>query len=191
MRILGLDPGFANMGCCIASYIDGNLQVQRMGVIETKKDQRKVLVSVDNLKRCQSLFEKLLDFMWSSENGEPVLLVDAIAVEAMSHPRNASSAEKVSMAWGVIAAASALSHVPVVQSQPQDIKEAVTGSRKASKAQMESVLGSMYPEALEALEGVPMSRREHSYDALGAVIASLGSEVVKMGALMTAAEEKE
>ena len=69
----------------------------------------------------------------------------------------------------------------MIQASPQDIKEAVTGSRKASKAEMEATLSGKYPPVLELLEGTPMSRREHPYDALGAIIASLGSEVVKMG----------
>jgi Holliday junction resolvasome RuvABC endonuclease subunit len=112
---------------------------------------------------------------------EPCRLVDVIAIEAMSFPRNASSASKMSLTWGVISALSALWEIPMIQVSPQDIKEAVTGSRKASKALMETTLSKRYPEVLTALEDVPMSRREHPYDALGAIVASLGSEVVKMG----------
>jgi crossover junction endodeoxyribonuclease RuvC len=182
VRILGLDPGFANLGWCMALYPD--LKVVSMGCIETKKDQRKVLVSVDNVRRAQRLTRELRELIWeiATVKVEPVRMVDIIAVEAMSFPRNASSAAKVSLAWGVISAISALWEIPVIQASPQDIKEAVTGSRKASKALMESTLNLGYPEVLTLLEGTPQSRREHPYDALGAIVASLGSEVVKMGA---------
>lgn len=183
MRILGIDPGLANMGWCIASYTqEAGLSVQLMGCIETKKDQRKVLTSVDNTKRTQSVFEQLLGLMWAEEEGQPVLLVDAIAAEEVSYPRNSSSAAKMSLSWAAAACAASLGHLPIVHASPKDIKEAVTGSRKASKGQVQSILVSMYPETVEALSGVPEGRREHPYDALGAIVASLGSEVVKMGA---------
>jgi Holliday junction resolvasome RuvABC endonuclease subunit len=188
MRILGLDPGFANLGWCVAIYhphetgpsLTG-LSVTDMGCIETKKDPRKVLVSVDNVRRAQAITWMLRDIIWEASDEEPVRLVDAIAIEAMSFPRNASSAAKVSLAWGVISALSALWEIPVIQASPQDIKEAVTDSRKASKALMETTLGERYPEVLKLLEDTPPSRREHPYDALGAIVASLGSEVMKMG----------
>ena len=106
MRILGIDPGLANMGWCIASYTqEAGLSVQLMGCIETKKDQRKVLTSVDNTKRTQSVFEQLLGLMWAEEEGQPVLLVDAIAAEEVSYPRNSSSAAKMSLSWAAAACA--------------------------------------------------------------------------------------
>jgi citrate lyase beta subunit len=159
-----------------------------MGCIQTKKDQRKVLVSLDNSRRTQIITLELRDLIWkmaitgvAMPKTEPVRLVDAIAIESMSAPRNAGAAAKLSRVGGVIDAISALWEIPVIQASPQDIKEAVTGSRKASKALMETTLSKRYPEVLTALEDVPMSRREHPYDALGAIVASLGSEVVKMG----------
>jgi hypothetical protein len=46
---------------------------------------------------------------------------------------------------------------------------------------METTLSERYPEVLKLLEDTPPSRREHPHDALGAIVASLGSEVMKMG----------
>jgi crossover junction endodeoxyribonuclease RuvC len=182
MRILGLDPGFANLGWCVAIFEPVvRLSVTDMGCIETKKDPRKVLVSVDNVKRAQLITRKLKWLIWELADDEWVRQVDAIAIEAMSFPRNASSASKMSMTWGIISALSALWDIPVIQASPQDIKEAVTGSRKASKALMETTLSERYPEVSKLLEGTPAGRREHPYDALGAIVASLGSEVMKMG----------
>jgi Holliday junction resolvasome RuvABC endonuclease subunit len=189
MRILGLDPGFANLGWCVAIYrphetdpLLAGLSVMSMGCIETKKDSRKVLASVDNVRRAQAITRQLRGIIWElAFHDEPVRLVDAIAIEAMSFPRNASSASKVSMTWGIISALSHLWQMPVIQVSPQDIKEAVTGSRKASKALIETTLSERYPEVSKALEGTPFGRREHPYDALGAIVASLGSEVMKMG----------
>jgi Holliday junction resolvasome RuvABC endonuclease subunit len=188
MRILGLDPGFANLGWCVAIYEPGppgpreGLSVTDMGCIETKKDPRKVLVSYDNVRRAQAITRQLRGIIWElSSDEEPVRLVDAIAIEAMSFPPNASSAAKMSLCWGVISAVSHLWQMPMIQVSPQDIKEAVTGSRKASKALIETTLSERYPEVSKLLEDTPASRREHPYDALGAIVASLGSEVMKMG----------
>jgi crossover junction endodeoxyribonuclease RuvC len=181
MMILGLDPGFANLGWCRASYTKDAFVTLEMGCIQTKKDGRKVLQSVDNVKRAQIIARKLKWLIWELIEDEWVRTADAIALEAMSFPRNASSASKMSLTWGVISALSGLWDIPMIQASPQDIKEAVTGSRKASKAQMEATLSGRYPVVLKCLEDVPMSRREHPYDALGAIVASLGSEVVKMG----------
>jgi crossover junction endodeoxyribonuclease RuvC len=185
MMILGIDPGFRYLGWCRVSYVkDAMYQfaILDMGCIQTKKDGRKVLDSVDNVRRAQAITRELRDLVWlDSEAIDPVRAVDVIAVEAMSFPRNASSASKMSLTWGVISALSALWEIPMIQASPQDIKEAVTGSRKASKAEMEATLSGRYPVVLKCLEDVPMSRREHPYDALGAIVASLGSEVVKMG----------
>jgi Holliday junction resolvasome RuvABC endonuclease subunit len=182
MMILGLDPGFANLGWCRASYTNDAFAILEMGCIQTKKDGRKVLQSVDNVRRARAITLELRDLVWQyAGDGEPVRIVDAIALEAMSFPRNASSASKMSMTWGVISALSGLWDIPMIQASPQDIKEAVVGSRKASKGEMEATLSGRYPEVLKCLEGIPMGRREHPYDALGAIVASLGSEVVKMG----------
>jgi Holliday junction resolvasome RuvABC endonuclease subunit len=190
MRILGLDPGFTNLGWCVAIYNPGalgpwgGLSVHSMGCIETKKDPRKVLASVDNVRRAQAITRQLRGIIWGQardSDGEPVRLVDAIAIEAMSFPPNASSAAKMSLCWGVISAVSHLWQMPMIQASPQDIKESVTGSRKASKALMETTLSERYPEVSKLLEDTRASRREHPYDALGAIVASLGSEVMKMG----------
>ena len=182
MILLGLDPGFANFGYAKVRYGQGYFKIAEMGVIETQKDTRKVLNSVDNVKRAGQIHLALRALIWTTwETGELVRVVDALCVEAQSWPRNAGSAAKVAMAWGVIASICADWELPLVQRSPQQIKMAVVGSRKASKAEMAATLAGRYPEVLTALSGVPQSRREHPYDALGAVVASLDDEVIKMG----------
>lgn len=173
MRILGIDPGFAKLGWCLAEY-DGNApSVLHMGVLETTKDTRKVLACVDNVRRAQEIRDGLMSLT--------ALYVDVFCAEAMSFPRNASSAAKVAMAWGVIASVAQDIHVPIVQVSPQQIKVATTGSLKASKVRVGQELCRMCPEIVSMLEPLAVNKREHPIDALGAIVAALGSEVIKMG----------
>lgn len=182
MMLLGLDPGFANLGWCKAIYNGKDVIVVKMGCFQTRKDGRKVLQAIDEDKRTCEIAMELRDLIWEDADDRPVKMVDLICIESTSYPRNASSAAKVALCRGAISSLRAMWDIPLVMSSPQNIKEAVTGSRKASKAEMEATLSGRYPEVLKHLEGTPMSRREHPYDALGAIVAALGSEVVRMGA---------
>jgi len=172
MRLVGCDPGLAYMGVCLADLNDGLLTVQEMHIIETKKDQRKVLQCEDNVKRLKKIFLRL-EYLCSD------YFVGAICAESMSFPRNASAAAKVAMSWGVIVSIAVRANLPIVQSSPQDIKLAVCDSKKASKEAMHVRLSNQYPEIVGLLEHIPASRREHPVDALGAIVAALDSDVVR------------
>ena len=172
MRLVGIDPGFAYMGVCVADYDGERLVVDAMHCIETKKNQRKVLACDDNVKRLRKIRQGLVWFL--NDFG-----VGVVCAESMSFPRNASSAAKVAMSWGVVVAVVDRLCLPLVQSSPQDIKLAVCDSRKASKHAMAVRLMNLYPEIGGLLEGTPASRQEHPIDALGAIVAALESDVIK------------
>lgn len=170
--LLGLDPGFANYGWCLAVCGPlGPLHVERMGVITTKKDQRKVLESLDTLRRQRAIAGELALLL---QNGP-----SAICIESFSPPRHSGSASKVAMAYNT---AVVLAHgwdLPVVLSSPQEIKESVSGKRTASKSAMAARLTAKYPECRELLGDVPDSKQEHPLDALGAIVAALDSDVIR------------
>jgi Holliday junction resolvasome RuvABC endonuclease subunit len=140
-----------------------------MGIISTEKDKRKVLVSHDNVKRLRRLGGALRSIVDNSE-GPPVL-----CVESMSFPRNASSAAKVAMAWGLIVALD----LPIVQRSPQEVKQAVEGNKAASKARVEMALTARFPVVPALLSGVPKSRWEHPVDALAVVVACLDDPLIQ------------
>jgi Holliday junction resolvasome RuvABC endonuclease subunit len=75
-----------------------------------------------------------------------------------------------------------MTRLAVLQRTPISIKHAVTGSRKASKALMAEALTEAYPEIRTMLEPWPKGRHEHMVDALGAIVACLDDNVVKIGA---------
>jgi len=170
--LLGLDPGFANYGWCFAMLLPQDRPtVDYMGVLTTKKDQRKVLESHDMLKRQRVLVDGLERLF---QHGPSV-----VCIESFSPPRHSGSASKVAMAYNTAIVMAHLNDVPVVLSSPQEIKMAVAGKRTASKSKMAAELTGAFPECRPLLEDVADSKQEHPLDALGAIVAALDSDVIK------------
>jgi Holliday junction resolvasome RuvABC endonuclease subunit len=193
MILLGIDGGFAITGWCIASIgeqypdkLKGQIMpgfyIRQMGIIETQKSARKVPAAVDNVSRARKIADGIQGLVFKGGAEGPVsLAVDCICAEAMSHVPAAQAAAKLAMAWGVYATVAHLASLPIAQASPQDIKMAVAGTRKASKALMERRLLEDYPECSALLEGIPASKREHPLDALGAIVACLDTDIVRAG----------
>ena len=179
--LLGIDGGFANTGYCLAEYWSGGplLPIQA-GVLRTKKAAARMRASVDNVRRAQQLAKQLTRLVFAEgEDGLAKTATHCICSESMSFPPHASTAAKLAMAWGVVSTVAYVGAIPIVQESPQNIKLAVAGNRKASKAMMQSVLLEHY-EGLEGLlSDIPRSQWEHPLDALGAIVACLDSEIVK------------
>jgi crossover junction endodeoxyribonuclease RuvC len=175
--LLGIDPGFASLGWALVELQledDAPVQLVAVGVLRTKKSARKrgTLASDDNLRRARELYAGLsaLERVW-----RPAV----VCAESMSFPRNAGAAAKMSIAWGVLAALTEARGLPLVQCSPQQLKRAVCESASASKLDVLGALTHRYPALLLKLADTPRSLWEHPVDALGAVHAALGSEVVR------------
>jgi Holliday junction resolvasome RuvABC endonuclease subunit len=96
----------------------------------------------------------------------------------MSWPRNAGAAVRVALAWGVLTALCAARGVPLLQVSPQELKRRVTGSAGASKERGELALERRFGGPLP-LTG-PAGQHEHQADALGAAVACLDHDVVRL-----------
>ena len=173
-RVLGIDTGFSEFGWAVAEISRETETIVDAGLIRTKKDKRKILATVDNIRRSRIIAVELDALV---EKWDPV----AFAVESMSWPRNASVTGKIGLAWGVVIAVAALRGIPIIPSSPQAIKKNLTGSISASKAVvLECVLIHPGFEELERiLEEIPKSRREHPVDAAAAVITALDTEIMR------------
>jgi Holliday junction resolvasome RuvABC endonuclease subunit len=171
--LLGIDGGFAAMGYAIATWDGTNLHVRDMGLHETKKIAKAgYSMSEDNVRRARLLTKKLSPGMATAQ---------CVCAEAMSYPRSSATASKLGISWGVVAALAERHGVPIVQKPPQDLKWAVAGSRTASKGQIRAALSMHYPSSMEAFEkaGVTASKAEHCWDALGAIVACLDTDIVR------------
>jgi len=179
--VLGLDPGFACIGYAVVELpSEGGERPINMGVFRTEKSSKKqkVFASDDNVRRAREIYLFLRDLATDGACGP----VSAICAETMSFPRSSSVAAKMAMCWGAIAALSEQFNIPVIQASPQQLKKSVTGSKTSDKEAVQKALKKRYGKALldESCRDVLPSMLEHPYDALGAVVATLDSELMRM-----------
>ena len=173
--LLGLDPGFANMGWSVIELASWGEKLVDAGVLRTEKSDKKrsVLASDDNLRRGREVAEALVAVMDRFH-------ISAICAESMSFPRSASAAAKMAMCWGSIATLSFERKLPVVQASPQEIKKTLCGKKDASKEEVEAAVKLRYGDFDKYLADLAKSYREHAYDSAGAVITALEkSEVIR------------
>jgi crossover junction endodeoxyribonuclease RuvC len=149
LRILGIDPGLASVGYGIVESKGGRLRHIDHGCIETKKDQ-------STAERLCAIFDEINDLI---RKWEP----NTAGMESLYFWRNVSSALPVAEAKGVIRLAFARSGVDLVEYSPTAIKQAVSGSARAEKEQVQEMV-----RVLLGLKNRP--RPDHAADALAAAI---------------------
>ncbi len=174
VRILGLDPGFASLGWAVVDTRHGKMtNLVAIGVLRTEKASKKqnTYAADDNFRRAKEIGKFLADIALAQQ-------VDAICAESMSFPRSSSVAAKMAMAWGVIAQICNALFLPMAMATPKAIKKAATGSGAASKDTVQACLAISLPEAIGMVGHIPKGQHEHAFDAIGAVQACLGSEVI-------------
>lgn len=177
MKIVGVDPGLANLGISLAEHTNQFTKVLKMGLHETDKNVgANETASEANFRRAGQLYV-WLDELFSS----PLFLdVNLIAAEAMSFPPNAANAAKMAMSWGVIASISKKYRIPVLHFTPKAIKLAVGQRNDLSKKDVQEALRLRFPDANfeELLKGILKGLWEHPFDSLGAIVASLSHNLV-------------
>lgn len=177
--VLGFDPGFASFGYAVIHLVPEGLHVTSMGVIRTEKSAKKrhILATEDNLQRAQEIARFLRSLVALTKPR-------AFCAESMSFPRSSSVAAKMAMAWGILADLSV--DIPFVQVTPQQLKKAVTGSKLATKEDIQSVIrrSTQFVQSTPAFDAfeasLARSFHEHGYDSVGSVVAAHDSEVFKM-----------
>lgn len=173
MIVLGLDPGFANIGYGLVDITKTSVKVVGAGVFTTaaSSKKRKVLATDDNLRRAREIAEWLDDLIAAR-------YVRAICAESMSFPRNSSAAAKVAMTWGIIASLAYREELPIIQASPQEIKLALCGVKSASKVEVEEAVERLYT-VKPFLEGTARGLHEHAYDAVAAIHTGINSDLIR------------
>jgi crossover junction endodeoxyribonuclease RuvC len=147
--VLGIDPGAANTGYGVVLANGGRMAALDGGVIETASD--------DPLeRRLARIHARLCDLIAEHEPA-------AMAVEDLFFGQNARSAFSVGQARGVALLSAGLAGIPCYSYTPQAVKQAVCGSGRAEKDQVQRMVG-----ALLALPEPP--RPDHAADALAVAI---------------------
>ena len=127
--VLGIDPGIANTGYGVVLTRGSTLAALDGGVIataaRTPPEQRLARIHADV---CALI-----------EEHRP----DAMAVEELYFGANASSAFVVGQARGVVLLAAGAAGIPCFSYTPQQIKQAVCGSGRAAKDQVQRMVGTL------------------------------------------------
>lgn len=149
MRILGIDPGLAAVGWGIIVHPQGGPGDVEWGTIITKAD-------VPLPQRLKQIHDSLAEIIAR-------LRPDAISIEELFFATNVKTAITVAQARGVIVLATAESGIEAAEYTPLQIKKAVSGNGRASKAQVQKMVA-----MLLALREIP--RPDHAADALAAAL---------------------
>jgi crossover junction endodeoxyribonuclease RuvC len=127
MRVLGVDPGLTRCGLAVVERAaSGKLKMIDVGVIYTDK-------SAELSDRLLELEVQLLEWI---EKFKP----DVIAVERVFSQLNVRTAMATGQAAGVALLLAAKSEIKVVMHTPSEVKAAVTGSGRADKKQVATMV---------------------------------------------------
>jgi len=180
VQVLGLDAGFKHFGWAAVRLLPGSGErVEALGSILTEPSKRKGLVRDDDQRRAAEIARQLLAV---ARRYEPAVL----CAEALSHvnPKKSrmpvSTTVKVGRAWGEVDMLAEVLETALVQASPQAIKKVLCGTRSASKAQVKRAVTALYPEVANLLRAIPGGRHEHPVDAIGAVVASLHTNEIRL-----------
>lgn len=125
MKILGIDPGSGTIGFGLIERAHSPKMLDG-GIIQTT-------IGDAAADRLVELYESLIELV---EEFKP----DVAAVEKLFFAQNVTTAMAVSQARGVILLALAKNNVPIFEYTPLQIKMAMTGYGRATKAQMQEMV---------------------------------------------------
>ncbi len=126
MIILGLDPGIADTGFGILRLDGGKISILHFGTIKTKKNtsfSRRLIQLSDEVTKIINQYR-------------PV----RAALERLFFYNNSKTALVVGEARGVLTLTVARAGLPIFEYTPLQVKQALTGSGKADKEQVQKML---------------------------------------------------
>ena len=151
-RVLGIDPGLANTGFGVVDFENGRYHMVSYGCITTKADQ-------PHGERLLTIYSRLTAII---QEFQP----DEAGMETLFFARNVTSAMGVAEARGVVSLCLAQHNIPLGEYQPNQIKQAVTGTASADKEIVERCV-----KMLLGLQTEP--KPDHAADALAGAITHL------------------
>lgn len=164
MILLGIDPGFADMGYGVIDSVRGKSRCIAYGSVKTAA--REPIV-----KRLAHIYDRLSEII---EAHRP----EAVAIEKLFFSTNAKTAMLVAEARGVIRLCVEKQGLPCVEFSPADVKIAVSGHGAAAKPEVQKMV-----RILLALKEIP--KPDDAADALALALA-LASTKSLQGSIRTA-----
>lgn len=126
MIVIGIDPGLATVGFGVIRKEESGITPVSYGCIRTSSEKQTPERLLEIYTETSALFEKY--------NPE------AVAVERLFFNKNVTNAMSVSEARGVIFLAAQQKNIPLFEYTPNQIKQAITGSGRADKKQMQEMI---------------------------------------------------
>lgn len=148
MIVIGIDPGLATVGFGVISTENGTIVPISYGCIRTSADKQTPQRLLEIFTEIKSLLERYRP--------------EVIAVEKLFFTKNVTNALSVSEARGVIFLAAQQQKVPVLEYTPNQVKQAITGSGRADKKQMQAMIKRLLsldeiPEPDDAADGLSVA----------------------------------
>jgi len=126
MIVIGIDPGLARMGYGVIRVDRGVIVPVCYGCLETSPKIR----TGERLLELYAGITSLLD------RYPP----EALALEKLFFSKNITSAMGVSEVRGIVLLAAEQRKIPVTEYTPNQVKQAITGSGRADKSQMQQMI---------------------------------------------------
>jgi len=191
--ILALDPSYTGYGC---SVIDPTGKIINIGTMHTEKSKKKLLrVADDDVQRIMVLTTGLSKVIHRYN------IKGVLAELPPSSSQNANAAKGLAMCIALTVALLTELKIPVEWATPNEVKQAMTGKKNASKEEMMAAACKRYNWEIKTKDvyskqthkivrtdsiymplGRPMGKNdfEHIADSLGAYEALKNSNVAKM-----------
>ncbi|MBU4372920.1 MAG: crossover junction endodeoxyribonuclease RuvC [Euryarchaeota archaeon] len=126
MIVIGIDPGLATVGFGVIRAEENVITPVSYGCIRTSAEKQTPQRLLDIYTEIIVLFEKYAP--------------SVVAVERLFFNKNVTNAMSVSEARGVIFLAAQQKNIPVFEYTPLQVKQAITGSGRADKKQMQEMI---------------------------------------------------
>ena len=122
MIILGIDPGYAIVGCGVIEYVGNRFKTIDFRAVTTP-------AKIDLSRRLEMIYDGVSELI---KRYKP----DAMSIEKLYFNTNTTTAIAVAEARGCILLAAQKAGIPIFEYTPLQIKQSVTGYGKAEKRQV-------------------------------------------------------
>jgi crossover junction endodeoxyribonuclease RuvC len=152
--VVGIDPGLANLG--LGAVCEEGRQARYLGSTLVRTSSKE-----DQAERLHYLYESVRGFL--IQHGP-----DAVAIEGQYFHHQREMSFKLGQAYGICLLAARTLDLEVFEYGPMQVKQALVGAGRASKAQVSFMVRALLTEA-------PIIKDLHVTDALALALTHLSS----------------
>ena len=148
MIVLGVDPGAGTTGYGVVARSGGAISLLECGVIRTDPGS-------ELPRRLKEIYDGISEVLTRHK-------VDEVAVEGVFYGKNARTTVILGHARGAVLLAATMRDLPVAEYSPAEIKNAVVGTGRATKEQVQFMLQRLLrlkepPRPADAADGVAVA----------------------------------